>query len=60
MSNPFKNQVVKTTKTLKTFTYQKGKVRLEFTLDINSKADMKDFRECLDDARDDLINQESE
>ena len=53
MKNFFK-PIEKKTKTLKTFTFRKGNTALEFTLDINNERDLKDFDECLKEARADL------
>ncbi len=45
--NPMKDIVRKSSELRKTFSYDKGAVHLDFTLRIDTKQELKDFKEIL-------------
>ena len=51
-----KNQMNKQLITKKTFNYEKGACTLNFTLKIDVKTELKDFKECLVEAQKDIDN----
>ena len=45
-----KNALTKSTRTVKSFAYNKGTVRLNFTVNVEDKKELLNFRECLENA----------
>ena len=46
----WKNLLIKTTKTIKSFSYNKGSIRMNFSVNIEDKKELSNYRECLADA----------
>ena len=52
--NFLKKLVIKDIQETKLFTYKRGKVSLQFSLRIDIKQELKDFKECLKSAIEDI------
>ena len=45
-----KNLLIKTTKTIKSFSYSKGSIQMNFSVNVEDKKELNNYRECLKDA----------